>query len=202
MKKLKTAFVVLLAFVTTPILAQNYQVESDKDLSAPFNSYKTYAWAQQVTSAKSLAYAVNDAIFKTAIKDAVAHELAAREYRMDSQNPDILVNFRVFEQPVEMTGYEGYFRDANYWGTNEVRNNNLGLIARTHSTVGSNDRGKQYYFDKGTIMIQLVDAKKGVVVWQGYASGLTDGNAFDKNTDHVTKAIHQIFREYDLVLSR
>lgn len=193
-------FIVVLAFITTPLLAQNYTVTSDKDLSAPFDKYKTYAWAKSINSAKSLAYAVNDAILKTAIRDAVAHEMAAREFKMKQQNPDILVNFRVFDKPVEMTGYEGYFRDAEYWGTDEVRNNNLGLIPRA-STTGTNDRGTEYYFDKGTILVQLVDAKKGVVVWQGYASGLTDGNVFDKNTEHVAKAINLVFEELDLVLN-
>ncbi|WP_207509159.1 DUF4136 domain-containing protein [Telluribacter humicola] len=200
MKELRKVFIVLLAFITTPLLAQNYTVTSDKDLSAPFDQYKSYTWAKSINSAKSLAYAINDAVLHKAIKDAVAHEMAAREFKMSSQSPDLLVNFRVFDKPVEMTGYEGYFRDADYWGTDEVRNGQLGLIRR----VNDDDRGRpgtQYYFDKGTILIQLVDAKKGVVVWQGYASGLTDGNVFDKNTDHVAKAINLVFEELDLVLN-
>jgi hypothetical protein len=202
MKKLRKAAVVLLAFVATPLLAQNYQVESDKDLSAPFNTYKTYAWAQQVRTAESLAYAINDAMLKAKLQEAVGHELAARDMKEVAQSPDLLVNYRVFDKPVEMTGYEGYFRDTNYWGTNEVRNNNLGLIPRANSTGGPADRGTQYYFDKGTLMIQLVDANKGVVVWQGYASGLMDGDNFDKDMDHVNKAVKLIFDRYNEVLTR
>lgn len=200
MKQVKKALVVLLAFLTTPLFAQNYTIKSDKDLGAPFESYKTYAWAKQVNTASNLIYALNDAILKNKLQHAVAHEIAARDFTMDKQNPDILLNYRVFDKPVEITSYEGYFRDANYWGTDEVSQSDLALVARSSST-GIGDRGTENYFDAGTLLVQIVDAKKGVVVWQGYASGLMDGNVFDKDPDHISKAVNLIFEELDLVLN-
>ncbi|MBU1820499.1 MAG: DUF4136 domain-containing protein [Bacteroidetes bacterium] len=176
--------------------AKDYTVTSDKDLSAPFDSYKTYAWAKHIRTANSLAYVVNDAILKKRIQDAVAHELNARRINQSSNDPDLLVNYRVFDKPVEMTGYEGYFHDAEYWGTDEVRNNALGLIRRN-----TDDEGTKYYFDKGTLLVQLVDAEKGVVVWQGYASGLMDGNVFDKDEEHIAQAVNLIFDRFDYVLN-
>lgn len=204
MKQFKKIFVLLLALVTTPLLAQDYTVASDKDLSAPFDNYKTYAWANQVRTSKNLAYVINDAILGSRIKEAVGYELAAHNYAQNSEDPDILVNYRVFEKPVEMTGYEGYFHDADYWGTNEVKNGALGLLPRTQLTTVTSlntEDGTEYYFDKGTLLIQIVDAKKGVVVWQGYASGLMDGNVFDKERDHVAQAVNLIFDRYDFVLT-
>ncbi|GAB3163458.1 DUF4136 domain-containing protein [Telluribacter humicola] len=206
MKEASKFLLVILTLVTISLTfsscaRNNYTVTSDKDMSAPFDSYKTFAWAKSINSAQSLAYVVNDAILKSAIRDAVAHELAARSYTMNSQNPDVLINFRVFDKPVEMTGYEGYFRDAEYWDTDEVRNGQLGLLPRAAVNTDPGRAGQQYYFDKGTMIVQIVDAKKGVVVWQGYASGLTDGNIFDKNKDHIAKAVSLIFDKYDLVLN-
>ncbi|WP_207509951.1 DUF4136 domain-containing protein [Telluribacter humicola] len=198
MKQLSKVFIVLLALVSTPLLAQDYKVTSDKDISAPFDKYKTYSWAKNISLETSLASALNDAILKTAIRDALAHELAARKFKKVSQNPDLLVNFRVFDEPVEMTAYEGYFRDPEYWGKNEISQEKLGLILHADDP---GRRGKKYFFDKGTIIVQLVDAKKGVVVWQGYASGITNGNVFDKDPDHVAKAINLIAEELDLVLN-
>lgn len=199
MKNVKIAFITLLAFLTTPLWAQDYKIRSDKDLGAPFDKYKTYAWAKQVNTASNLAYALNDAILKSKIQYSVAHEMAARDFEMNTRNPDLLVNFRVFEKPVEITSYEGYFRDADYWGTDEVSQSDLALVARADNGIAN--RGQQNYFDAGTMIIQLVDAKKGVVVWQGYASGLLDGNVFDRNPDHVAKAINLVFEELDLVLN-
>ena len=199
MKPLKKVLLILLAFVSMPLLAQRYTVTSDRDMSAPFDNYKTYGWAKQVTSASSLAYALNDAIMKSKIQEAVSHEMKSRNYDMNQANPDVLVNYRVFDKPVSVKDADGYFHDADYWGTDEVRNNALGTLPISSSTY---DNENEYYFDKGTIMVQLVDAKKGVVVWQGYASGLTDGNSFDRNPDHIAKAIRLIFDKYDIALNQ
>ena len=200
MKKVKRMTLLWLSLIALPLLmsscAKDYTVTSDKDLSAPFDSYKTYAWAKHIRTANSLAYVVNDAILKKRIQDAVAHELNARRINQSSSSPDLLVNYRVFDKPVEMTGYEGYFHDAEYWGTDEVRNNALGLIRRN-----TDNEGTKYYFDKGTLLVQLVDAEKGVVVWQGYASGLMDGNVFDKDEEHIAQAVNLIFDRFDYVLN-
>lgn len=205
MKQVKKTLILLLALLTTSVFAQDYKVTADKDLSAPFDTYKTYAWANQVRSAKNLAYVINDAILNTRIKNAVAYELAARNYTMNEQDPDLLVNYRVFDEPVEMTGYEGYFHDTDFWGTDEVKNAAPTMLPRSNIVANNDtpalDKGTEYYFDKGTVMVQLVDADKGVVVWQGYASGLTDGMVFDKDEEHIAKAISLIFDRYDFVLS-
>ncbi len=200
MKSLKQTLILLLAvMMATPLLAQRYTITSNRDMSAPFDTYKTYGWAKHVTTTNSLAYAINDLTLKTKIKDATSHELAARNMKMDQSNPDVLVNFRVFEKPVTIKDADGYFHDANYWGTDEVRNNSLGSLPYASSY---NENDTDYYLDKGTIIVQLVDAKKGVVVWQGYASGLTDGNTFDRNPDHIAKAVRLIFDKLDIALNQ
>lgn len=197
MKKLKSILLLMLTLAATPLLAQRYSITSDADESAPFDTYKTYAWAQHVTTTNSLAYAINDVILKAKIQDAVAHELASRDIKMNEQNPDMLLNFRVFEKPIKVTEYDTYFHDDKYWGDKEVKQPTMGALPMTSSI---NDNGEDYYFDKGTILVQVVDAKKGVVVWQGYASGLSSGNAFDKTPDHIAKAVRLIFDKYDMVL--
>lgn len=197
MKKLKSALILILALAATPLLAQRYSVTSDADESAPFDTYKTYAWAQHVTTTNSLAYAINDVVLKSKIQDAVAHELDARDITMTDQNPDMLVNFRVFEKPIKVTEADGYFHDSKYWNDKEIKEPTLGSLPIASSTY---ENDNQYYFDKGTILVQVVDAKKGVVVWQGYASGLSTGNIFDKQPEHIAKAVRLIFDKYDYVL--
>ncbi len=197
MKKSKSILLLLIMLATNPLLAQRYTITSDADESAPFDTYKTYAWAQHVTTASNLAYAINDIVLKAKIQDAVAHELASRDVTMNEQSPDMLVNFRVFEKPIKVKELDGYFHDNEYWGSKEVRNPSPGSLPLASSY---NEQDEDYYFDKGTIVVQIVDAKKGVVVWQGYASGLTNGDAFDKTPDHIAKAVRLIFDKYDMVL--
>lgn len=201
MKRLQQALILTLALLTASCATQQrITVTSDRDKSAPFNNYKTYTWAKHVNTASSLAYALNDIKLKSMIRDAVAHELLSRKIEMNPQKPDLLVNFRVFEKPITVETAEGYFRDAEYWGVDEVTNNRLGLVPFA-TTIYDNDNDKKYYLDAGTLMVQLVDSDKGVVVWQGYASGLTNSNAFDRNPAQIAKAVRLIFEKLDNALN-
>ena len=200
MKKLNQVLILALALLTVSCATErNVTVTSDRDMSAPFDSYKTYAWAKHVNTANSLAYAINDMKLKGMIRDAIAQQLLSRNIKTASQNPDVLVNFRVFKEPVTVETAEGYFRDAEYWGVDEVTNNRLGVVPFATTIYDDNDR--EYYLDEGTLMVQLVDADKGVVVWQGYASGLMNGNVFDRDPAQIAKAVRLIFDKLDLALN-
>lgn len=200
MKKLNQVLILALSLLTVSCATQDsITVTSDRDMSAPYDSYKTYAWAKHVNTASSLAYAINDIKMKNTIRDGIAQELLSRKIQPTSQNADLLVNFRVFQKPITVETAEGYFRDAGYWGTDEVTNNRLGMIPFATSVY--NDDDTQYYLDEGTLMVQLVDAEKGVVVWQGYASGLMDKNVFNRDPAQIAKAIRLIFDKLDVALN-
>ncbi len=200
MKRLQQALILTLALLTASCATQErITVTSDRDMSAPYDSYKTYTWAKHVNTASSLAYALNDMKLKSMVRDAIAHELLSRKIEMTSQKPDLLVNFRVFKEPVTVETAEGYFRDADYWGVDEVTNNRLGIVPFATTIYDDDDR--KYYLDEGTLMVQLVDADKGVVVWQGYASGLMNSNVFDRDPAQIAKAVRLIFEKLDNALN-
>ncbi len=145
-----------------------------------FSKYKTYSWASQITDPQNGIYFLNDLLFKGEIRDAVDHEMAAKGYTYQPENGDLVVNFRTFDQPTEITTTENL--GPGYWSANEA--------------YPYNNRNK-VKLDRGSILVQMVDRKKGEQVWEGYASGLTNGNVFDKNKDKVYVAIGQIFKGYD-----
>ena len=148
--------------------------------SPDFSKYKTYTWASQVTDPQNSSFFLNDLLFKGMVRDAVEHELATRGYTYQPSNGDLVVNFRSFDQPTEITSNDNL--GAGYWAANEA------YPYRDQNRVK---------LDKGSILVQLIDREKGEQVWQGYASGLTDGNVFDKNKDKVYVAIGQIFQGYN-----
>jgi len=145
-----------------------------------FSKYKTYSWASQVTNQQNGTFFLNDLLFKGMVRDAVEHEMAAKGYNYQPTGGDLIVNFRSFDQPTEIVSNQNL--GAGYWADNEAYNYN------TQNKVK---------LDKGSILVQLIDRKQGVEVWQGYASGLTNGNAFDKNKDKVYVAVGQIFERYN-----
>lgn len=145
-----------------------------------FSKYKTYSWASQITDPKNGIYFLNDLLFKAQIRDAIDHEMAAKGYTYQPETGDLVVNFRVFEQSTEIMNNQNL--GAGYWSADEQ--------------YPYNNQNK-VKLDRGSILVQMIDRKMGEQVWEGYASGLTNGNAFDKSKDKVYVAIGQIFKRYD-----
>lgn len=124
---------------------------------------------------------MNDLIFKADIRDAVEHEMQGLGYRMQPQSPDLIVNFRVFDNSTRIKGYEGY--GQGYWGNEEY-------LQATDTT--------SYVVEPGTLLVSLVDRKNGTMVWQGFASGLINNKAFIKDETKVRTAVHMIFEEFGM----
>ncbi|SMB99259.1 hypothetical protein SAMN00120144_0101 [Hymenobacter roseosalivarius DSM 11622] len=148
--------------------------------SPDFSKYKTYSWASQVSDPQNSSYFLNDLLFKVMLRDAVEHEMVSRGYTYQPTGGDLVVNFRTFDEPVEI-----------------VSNTNLGDAYWASTETYTNNDQRKISLDKGSILVQMVDREKGVGVWQGYASGLTDGNLFNKNKDKVYVAVGQIFEQYN-----
>lgn len=160
--------------------AANLGYVSNSTNQPDFSKYKTYSWASQVTDPKNGVYFLNDLLFKAQIRDAIDHEMAAKGYTYQPENGDLVVNFRVFNQPTEITNNQNL--GAGYWSDSEP--------------YSYNNQNK-VKLDRGSILVQMADRKMGEQVWEGYASGLTNGNVFDKNKDKVYVAVGQIFQRYD-----
>lgn len=161
--------------------AQSITVNSDRSLDTDFSNYKTFYWASQVDSwLDEGLYFLNDLTMKAIVRDAVKSELMGLGYEMQSYEPDLIVNFRVFEEPITLKGYEGY--GISYWGDQRFRE-----ISDTTS----------YEVEAGTLLVSMADRESGSVVWQGFASGLIRDNAFVKDEGKIREAVNLIFEEYN-----
>jgi len=158
-------------------------VESDQVANADFSKYKTYSWASQVDSELDPGYYfLNDLIMKAMIRDAMKDELKNLGYQMDRDQPDLIVDFRVFEEPVTLKGFEGY--GTTYWDDNGYN------YRQISDTV--------YHVKAGTLLVSMADLKSGQVVWQGFASGLIkNNNSFNKDEAQIHRAIRLIFDDYN-----
>ncbi|MDJ1499203.1 DUF4136 domain-containing protein [Xanthocytophaga agilis] len=159
---------------------QNVQVNSDKQLNIDWSKYKTYAWASQVDSKLDPGiYFLNDLVLKERIRSAVGYEMDGRGYEKVSQSPDIIVNFRVFDQPTTLKGYTGY--GTSYWGSQEVR--------QPEDTTS-------YNVERGTLIVNVIDTKSGETIWRGFASGLMNGTTFNKEEEKIKEAVNLIYQDY------
>jgi hypothetical protein len=180
MKKVMIGLMVSAVF--TVAHAQTITVASDKDTDADFSRYKTFYWTSQVDNELDEEfYFLNDLVFKAQIRDAVKSELMGIGYKMDAAAPDLIVNFRVFDKATRIKGREGY--GTGYWDGEEYD-----MISDTTS----------YPVEAGTLLVSLIDRKKGAIVWHGFASGLINNNQFIKDEGKIREAVNLIFDEYGL----
>lgn len=180
MKKIMLIGLMLVGIVTAGA-AQSITVSSDQNLDTDFDQYKSFGWASQVDSELDEGlYFLNDLVMKSMIRDAVKDELMGLGYEFKTEAPDLIVNFRVFDEPVTLKGYEGY--GTSYWGTERYRQ-----ISDTTS----------YNVEAGTLLISMADRESGQVVWQGFASGLLENNAFVKDEGKIHEAVSLIFEDYN-----
>lgn len=173
---MKAAAVIISILFVGSAFAQDITVQgygaSDAD---NLDKYKTYYWASMVDSdlKEGNIYFLNDLVLKADLRDAIRGELRGRGYTEQKQNPDMIVNFRVFDKPVRLKGYTDAGYGASYWGPTELRD------ARDTTS---------YQVEAGTLLISLVDRKSGQMIWQGFASGLIKGSAFLKDKVKLSEA--------------
>jgi len=153
------------------------KVTSDFDREATFASYKTYAFTQEANELQ-----VGD-INRKRIIDAVSSELALKGFTVSDQ-PDVLIDLKINAQQKETatahtTG--GYGAGYGYrWG---------GGFSTTTIDVD------QYV--EGTLFVDMIDASKKQLVWQGRAVGTLDPDASaEKREKNIKYAVKQIFTKY------
>src|SRR5690606_12961590 len=136
------------------------RVASDFDKNVDFGQYKTFAFYKTGIDKVE----VSD-LDKKRILRAIEDELLAKGFTK-SENPDLLVNiFTKAREQVDVNQFNsgwgygwGYGWNPYMWG------------GRT--TVSS--------YTEGTLFIDLIDAKKKELIWQGEGSGVLTQNTGDK----------------------
>lgn len=180
MKRLFLLVCAYLAVTATFAQKENIRVESDKVADQDFSKFKTFDFSSMIDSDLETGfYFLNDLVFKSQLREAIKEELMGLGYKMDETNPDLIVTFRVFQEPTSLKGFEGY--GPGYWGNTSFRQ----ISDQT-----------TYDVKAGTLLVSLADRKNAQVVWQGFASGLIDDDQFIKDKATIREAVNLIMDEY------
>jgi len=166
----------LVACASTP------QIAANTDPTANLSSYKTYGFVAQPGTNRG----GNTTPLTTYFETSISKQMDARGYRKADANPDLLVNFNANVQertdvqsmpgPAPM-GYYGY-RGGMYAG---------GFGGPEVETVR---------YKVGTANIDVVDASKRKVVWEGRAEGELSDEAMKNPQAAVDKVITQMFAQF------
>ena len=168
--------VVLLGALITACSSIN--VSSDFDRQANFASYKTYAFTKEAQELP-----INDLNRKRVI-DAVSKELAAKGFTQSDQ-PDVLIELVVAtqeKQSATTTSSPGYYGSGYRYGWG-------GGFSTTTINIEN--------YTEGTLFVDMIDASKKQLVWQGRAVATLDPESkTERREARINDAVKQIFTKY------
>lgn len=145
------------------------KITSDYDKSAPFTSFKSYTFTPE-----ALTLGIDELNRNRVIK-AVENELSLKGFTK-SENPDVLINLKInstTKQTATTTGGYGY-----RWGG--------GVTSVSYDS-----------YVEGTLFVEMIDAAKKQIVWQGRGTGTINPDASaDKREKNINYSVQQIFTQY------
>ncbi|MCK5360057.1 MAG: DUF4136 domain-containing protein [Gammaproteobacteria bacterium] len=181
--KILSQTVVLVSVLLLNACVGTPEVRVNIDKSADFSSYHTYGFVEPLGTDK----AGYTTLVTNYLREAVSTELERRDY-VYSSNPDLLVNFytrlesRTFISSAPTPVYYGGYYDYRHG----VYATYPRYIYRPHS----------YNYQEGTVNVDLVDAKKKQMVWEGVAVNEVDSQDLGNPQQAFNKVIAAIFVRY------
>lgn len=155
-------------------------VRATYDQATDFSQFRTFGFVEPAGTDQ----AGYESLVTQQLKTSTQRELEARGYTHAATAPDLLVNFNaslaqqvlVTDQPVAMSQYYDY-RTGTYAGW-----------------VGYEPDVEEYI--QGTLNIDLVDARRQQLVWEGVAVGRITEQVRQNRAAAIDKAVVEIFAKY------
>jgi hypothetical protein len=153
----------------------------DFDHSGQFSRYKTYSWSHFDSPPQDTLFP--NQIMQERIAGFIEEALAARGFKYVPKGGDLLISYgmKITEQPVFITTGTG-----PYWGWDSWYAGGWGG-GTSVTTVET--------FLKGTLIVNMVDANKQKLIFQGTSTQDISSRA-EKNTKKLLKAVNEIFKKY------
>ena len=169
---LKTLPLLLLAIVVTS--CSSVRVASDYDKNANFNDYKTFAFYKTGIDKAE----IND-LDKRRILRAIETELLAKGFTK-SENPDLLVSMFTKSREKINVYNNGWGHYGYGWGWSPYYWNNYNNVTRS---------------TEGVLYIDLIDAAKKELIWQGQGTGYLTQNV-DRKEERIGEFVNKIMEKY------
>jgi hypothetical protein len=176
---MKKHFFLLFILINTASCS-TLKISSDYDKTADFASYKTYGF---IVYRENLPY---DPTMSERVLISIANELEARGMKK-SDNPDVFIDVKARKgQSKTVASYIGDTPD--YYGSGYIYTWGYGF-----STSSINFSS----YAEGTMFIDMIDARKKQLVWQGRGVAKMD---LDRNSQErekrIADAVAKIFSSY------
>ena len=182
------------------------QVRTDYDQRASFTPLSTYEWVdQEVDNGGNPA--VNSPLLGRHIREAVDDELGRMGYRKaKSGTPDFRIAYRVTAEERARVGnsygYAGRYGHSSYYrgfygfrfhGRRHFRP----YYGYGYSGGGYGGGGYVREYLRGTLVLDIIDARKDELIWRGWATKSLDADPRpEKVRMYVDEAVAEILEEF------
>lgn len=183
MRTARLAAACLSALLVLGACSSGPQIRSDQDPSADFAAYQTYGFVSELGTDRE-GYS---SLVTTHFKNAVNTEMQARGYRLVEQNPDLLVNFFTSMKERTETRNEDVFLGTQLY--RDRFGNYAAWPLYDRNTVTRN-------YEVGTASIDVVDARRRQLVWEGVAEGRIKPEDRDNPAESIASAVRDLFRRF------
>jgi hypothetical protein len=162
------------------------EVRANYDQGVNFAQYRTYGfWEEIGTDANGY-----ETLTTQQLKAATRREMDARGYTYSAHDADLLVNFAAkVEQRVRVSpgGYYGYPYGYGWYGGG-YGYGGWGMWGAWQPYVDQ--------YDEGTLNIDIVDARRKQLVWEGTAVGRISDKMRDNQAQAISDTVREIFMKY------
>jgi hypothetical protein len=153
-----------------------FLVEYDYSYKGNFKKYNSFCFVDNGSADQR-----DSTMSNPIIEEAVRKQLELHGYRFNKRKPSLLVSYKVFNDDLRFQGFNQ--PEIENWIATEEEDVKYDPI--------------KYSMVQGTLVVQLLDAKKHQTVWQGYASGIFNDQTLSSDR-YLRRAVRSIFDKYRL----
>jgi len=173
---------VLMAALLFSACASSPRIVSNQDPAVEFNRFHSFDFMQPLGTDSESGQTLSSQI----LISAVTEELETRGLRRSSDNPDLLINFFISTRDFVRSSPSSASASM-HWRSGRYR------TWRGYSLAASAPRVTTE--TEGTLAVDLVDASRLQLVWEGAASQRVTNSRRENLEETLTDAIRELFAE-------
>jgi hypothetical protein len=155
----------------------------DYDRSADFSVYRTYGFPKETGTDRG-GYST---LVTSYLKSAMSSQMEARGYKYSAEHPDLLVNFYMNTRDrTELRSTPNMSLGYGYYGYRYGLYNAWPLY----------DEDRTVTYKVGTLNIDIVDAEKKQLIWEGVAEGRVNEEDLQNPKVAINGVVTELMRQY------
>lgn len=189
-------YLILLSVVASSCLSQrDFIAEYDYSYRGNFKRYQTFGFVEETGRDPSSTQPV--------IEKTIVSRLASQGFRLKDKNPDMLITYKLFFDPVK---YRGYVQpDFEMWLQKKgIVLEEVEEVEEEEESAEKREKGEDYnkvkYQENEGMLVVFVIDKRGNTIWQGYTSASFDYSSSNLNVD-LARATYRIMDQFRLLVN-